>query len=568
MADIYQQKDLKQIFIYVSSSTAQLDAVVGDNEKTLKELIVDKSLDKNYNDRIFFIAATNEIITHGNVFGASKEITDKVNRLQKDITKLVGVDYSADGLENVSEIVDDKTTSLIAKFVHAHMSSVSNADGSIIVTPSAAGEEGIDYDVKVDTEAIIDKDSIISKDGKLSTNVELILDHRTQGDKADVPFLTLRTKDNHTVISDFDVTEFVTDGMIDSVVYDEATGDIKFTWNADGHHNETVIPVSKIFNIEGIHSINEYITIAKNIPGVDHDGAGTTETGICWDVTANVSDVDLTKAVNVTFTDETTVNGTTTPATFTKNVDADASHHDTLATIKDSELADAKKVATKFSSVEDEIVATGNKLLEKLAGLKASLDAEIADRETADDALQAQITANTDDITILKGDATVEGSVEYKIAENLKKLTAQFEESDPSKLVTITLEQENGLVNKLAVDAKVNTLGDTQEGAHQGDTPDFVTTIGDNTIKYYTKSLANVAATDPSLVTTQDAWLYGQAIFGKTVKAIQDDTNQYIHIKYVAGDNGEIGHPQIEFDPWAEVTDKASLDAITNYENQ
>ena len=57
--------DLKKVFIYVKADSTT-------NADSLRQQVVTTSA-TDYNDRIFFLADTEEIVTHGHVFGVSKE---------------------------------------------------------------------------------------------------------------------------------------------------------------------------------------------------------------------------------------------------------------------------------------------------------------------------------------------------------------------------------------------------------------------------------------------------------------------------------------------------------------
>ena len=73
------------------------------------------------------------------------------------------------------------------------------------------------------------------------------------------------------------------------------------------------------------------------------------------------------------------------------------------------------------------------------------------------------------------------------------------------------------------------------------------------------KDFDTVAASNPSLVTNQDAWIYGQCIKAQAIKAINSDDNEYI--KIVREDN----KTKIKFEPWVEVhtvTELADIDKI------
>lgn len=55
--------------------------------------------------------------------------------------------------------------------------------------------------------------------------------------------------DNTKIIAEFDTTNFVKDGMLQSVVADQANNKLTFTWNTDGATTETVVELDKIADI-------------------------------------------------------------------------------------------------------------------------------------------------------------------------------------------------------------------------------------------------------------------------------------------------------------------------------
>ena len=75
-------------------------------------------------------------------------------------------------------------------------------------------------------------------------------------------------------------------------------------------------------------------------------------------------------------------------------------------------------------------------------------------------------------------------------------------------------------------------------------------TVGDKT--YYVKDLNAIAAHDPALVTTQDAWLYGQAL----MTTVKSDNNQYIKVENNAG------KLMIQYEPWAVIHSVNELNAL------
>jgi len=55
--------------------------------------------------------------------------------------------------------------------------------------------------------------------------------------------------DNTKVIAEFDTTEFIADGMLESVVADQSNNTLTFTWNTDGNKTVTVVELSSIADI-------------------------------------------------------------------------------------------------------------------------------------------------------------------------------------------------------------------------------------------------------------------------------------------------------------------------------
>lgn len=129
--------------------------------------------------------------------------------LSQSVTGLkAGIDLS-----EYRKIADDENTA------HTH------SDG---VGVKVTGNGGIDGIVKIDLD--------------VKFNSSLV----TKGDKK---YLQLLDATDSALITEFDVTEFVKDGMLDSVTVDEAANKITFVWNTDGNKTETVVELSKIADI-------------------------------------------------------------------------------------------------------------------------------------------------------------------------------------------------------------------------------------------------------------------------------------------------------------------------------
>lgn len=579
--------DLKKLFVYVRFNTtgAELTAAITQ--------LVEVSNEK-YKDRIFFLENTGEIISHGNKFGVSDKVKNQITNLQTESANLQTTVKGLTGLTNIPADVESVTisdTSVIGQYVATKILEnktivAPKANSGITVKESKDTAGTTTYTVGTDLKQIVDATSIVTKDGKLSSNVELKLVHEAGKHGEQSPFLVLQTKEvtgnadanqNHPskVISKFDVSEFINDGMIKSVVYDENTGDLVFTWNADSTPDDstktTTINLAKLFNIEGIHSDNEnYITVTPETPG-DHSDANKTK---AYHVAAVVDSTDLKTFSSVSHT--AAVEGV--DEKYATNYEGDASGLNT-ALGKVSGLADANKVAAKIAQIDKDIVSIGNDAIarektiangidEQINALRQSLVNEVTARGNADTALYGEtipeagpvntIKKNADAITTLNGNYTVPGSVDQKIKALKESLDAKVEYKDVNNLVRVAVSQVDGVVsaNENAVIVKTATL---TAGVDKDAEYTLATASPSNYTKaggYKAKSIEQIAAADPSLVTNQDAWIYGQCIKTQAINAINSDDNEYI--KIVREDN----KTKIKFEPWTEVHTVTELDDI------
>lgn len=585
-----QNPDLKKLFVYVRFNTTGAELTTA-----IAELV--KVSNEKYSDRIFFLENTGEIISHGNKFGVSDEVKKQIATLQTESANLQTTVKALTGLTNIPADVKDVTisdTSVIGQYVATKILAnktivAPKADSGITVEESKDTAGTTTYTVGTDLKQIVDATSIITKDGKLSSNVELKLVHETGKHGEQSPFLVLQTKEvtgnadanqNHpsVVISKFDVSEFINDGMIQSVVYDEKTGDLVFTWNTDSTADDstktTTINLAKLFNIEGIHSDNEkYITVTPETPG-DHSDVDKAK---AYHVAAVVDSTDLKTFSSVSHTAATEG----VDEKYATNYEGDASGLST-ALSKVSGLADANKVAAKIAQIDKDIVAVGNDAIarektiangidEKINALKQSLEAEVTARGNADTALYGEaipvdgpvntIKKNADAIATLNGADTVVGSVDQKIKALKESLDAEVEYKDVNSLVKVSVSQVDGVVsakeNAVTVKTATLTAGVDQDAEYTLANPSDsgYTKAGG----YKAKSIDQIASDDPSLVTNQDAWIYGQCIKTQAINAIASDDN--IYIKIVREDN----KTKVKFEPWAEVhtvTELADIDKI------
>ena len=538
--------DLKKVFIYVKADSTT-------NPDSLRQQVVATSA-TDYNDRIFFLADTEEIVTHGHVFGVSKETVAHLENLDNAIKKITGVEgITADG---TYEIVDDTAKSTIAKYVAKKMTTVSaKADSAVTVTP-----QDVDGHKNYEVAVIADELTVVTKAGQLTSGLQLVYANKqttVDGIDAGHPSMYLADKDGHKVGTAVDVNDFIVDGMISSVEYvaqgEDGLPAIKITWNADGENKVTYIPMADVFKLEEIHTgTPTYIAVRKTTPTHENDPhQGDVDGGMCYEVNAVVDDTDLTVATTVTHT----------PADEAHNVEESYAASITSGMADNnfadiSGLADSVKVAAKFKATDELIAAVANRAIErdktltagideKIAKLQEALNKEVTDRTDGDADLQAKI----DEINSTSEDLVAHPtSVAAKIASLRDSLVAELHAQDAVEkpLITVSLKQEAGRIKDLAVTSKTDTLmSDVKLAGIDGQV-----TVGSKT--YYVKDLNAIAANDPALVTTQDAWLYGQAL----MTTVKSDNNQYIKVENNAG------KLMIQYEPWAEIHSVGELNAL------
>lgn len=561
------------LFVYVKTGE-------GTNFDSLKKKIIEKSQSEGFTDRIFFLEDSAEIITHGNVFGLSTETATAIKAAQEDIKGLESAVASATGfvkstaedgsVSYTSEIADD---SVIAKYVAEKVaaSAIVIDDSETITTQKAVDDKGTTtYSLDVVSSALVDGKTLSVNGNKISTAIDLVYESAS-ADNGNKPYMYLVDNEGTMISAEkVDVSDFIVDGMVDSVNYDPTTGIITITWNTDGGSKTTDIDVKQLFKLEEVHVADDskdYIQVTKTDPtSTDTPHEGDVEDGVCYEVKTKVDGTDLTIASTIE----------KTAADAEHNIKAEWSHKTTSGLAANNwdeignngKLADITKVATKIGKVEDDIVEVANIALEnsrkidsatsdvdaKLLALKKALYGAEIDAETAP---ADTIESNKAAIDILNGDETVTGSVDAKIAAlktSLKKDAT--EATDTNKLVTITSSETDGIASIDKVEVKVNTLMEKVSSVEGiGDLP--YVQIADGQY-YLSKSLEAVAADDPSIVTTQDAYLYGKAILAKAVASIKSDNNQYIKIDYQKDTNTS----SIVYEPWAEISSVNDLNNL------
>lgn len=587
-SNITNMPDLKKLFVYVNFTGA------GENNKNLpglKEQLIGSSKD-NYPERVFYVANDGSIITHGKEFGISDDLRKQINGLATDsvnfkssIKNLTGIDVP------VGEAAEIKDNSIISKYVAKEIlknktivAAKTNTAVTVEETHDTAGTTTYTIGLSVD-----DK-TIVTDGGKLKTAVKLVkkycavenpgkdstfYDNKINTDGNSVHPVILLTDNAGAILDIVDGNEFVTDGMLDTVTYDDKTGILTFTWNTDGHKQSTNIDIAKIFQIEDIHTeTTDYLTVKKETPDL-HGTGKDNKKSMAYHIDAKVDATDLTAMSTVTYTPGTPAAGSIVDAPLTPATDANYVVNsdfkgNTDVTTSVSGLADAKKVAAKIRAIDEKIVEVGNQAVAREKVITTGIDAKIADLQhkltdeaTARGNMDANlygeaipvagpvntIKKNADAIAILNGPDDKNGSVAQKIKALKESLDAEVTYQDEHALVKVAVSQVDGVVvkkdNAVTVKTGALTAITDQDAEYTLATPSDsgYTKAGG----YKAKGLTDIAAADPALVTNQDAWIYGQCIKSQAVASIASDNNQYI--KIVREDN----KTKVAFEPWTEI---------------
>lgn len=580
-SNITNMPDLKKLFVYVNFTNVDAQGGLSALKGQLKT-----SSETKYPERVFYVANDGSIITHGKEFGISDELRTQINSLETDsvnfkssIKNLTGVDVP------VGEAAEITADSVIGKYINKEILKnktivTAKADTAVTVEETSDTAGTTTYTIGL----TVDNKTIVTDGGTLKTAVKLVKKYCADETptvnstfydvKTVVPAgisvhpVILLTDNDGAILDIVDGNEFVTDGMLDSVTYDEANGILTFTWNGDSGKNSTPIDVKKLFQIENIHTETpNYITVAKETPGQHGDAAK-----LAYHVDAKVDATNLKDFSKVTYTPATT----DADANYATNYANDAEL--SIALGKVSGLADANKVAAKIAQIDKDIVKVGNDAIArekvittgidvKIADLQRQLTEEVTNRGNADAALYGEdipaggpvntIKKNADAIATLNGADNVVGSVDQKIKALKESLDAEVEYKDVNNLVKVAVSQVDGVVsakeNAVTVKTATLTAGVDQDPEYTLDaaSPSGYTQKGG----YKAKSIDQIALDDPSLVTNQDAWIYGQCIKTQAVNSIASDNNQYI--KIVREDN----QTKVAFEPWVEIH---TIDELVN----
>ena len=585
-SNITNMPDLKKLFVYVNFTNVDAQGGLTSLKSQLKT-----SSETKYPERVFYVANDGSIITHGKEFGISDALRKQINDLATDsvnfkssIKNLTGIDVP------VGEAAEITADSVIGKYVAKEILKNKTIVAAKTNTPITVEESKDTAGTTTYTIGLtVDGKTIVTNGGALKTAVKLVKKYcavenpdktstfyadKINTDGNSVHPVILLTDNAGDILDIVDGNEFVTDGMLDTVTYDDKEGTLTFTWNTDGHKQSTTIDIAKIFQIENIHTETpNYLTVKKETP--DLHGAGkNNEKSMAYHIDAKVDATDLTAMSTVIYTPGTPAAGTIVDAPLTPTTDAnyvvnsDFNGNTDVTTVV-SGLADAKKVAAKIRAIDEKIVEVGNQAVAREKVITTGIDAKIDDlkqkltdeataRGNADQALYGDvipadgastISGNAAAIATLNGDENTAGSVAQKIKALKDSLDAEVEYKDANNLVRVAVSQVDGVIkyNENAITVKTGSLTSSINT-----NPEYTLGAGGATTNhpaggYSAKDITAIALEDPALVTNQDAWIYGQCIKSQAVASIASDNNQYI--KIVREDN----QTKVAFEPWVEI---------------
>lgn len=288
----------------LDADVAQLKTKVADIDSTVKTATADIEALKAI-DHDAYIAA--DAILEGEI--AKKVEAVEGSRLMTDAEgiKLAGI---ADGAQvNVIEKVKVNGTEL----------TVANADKSVDITIPSAPVQGV---VSKDGQILT-----LLEDGTLDTTLKIAYVKATETEKAQLRLQGV----GDTVISSIDATDFVKDGMIESVVLDGPkegeTGKkyLAITWNLDSGKEVIRLDVSELFNpytasngvalADGNFSLKlatdeQYLTVTT-------DGLATTQA--LWNKVTELDNAVLGTAQNYATSAETAAKAYADTTFVTKN---------------------------------------------------------------------------------------------------------------------------------------------------------------------------------------------------------------------------------------------------------
>lgn len=183
------------------------------------------------------------------------------------------------------EVTDNKNTVAVK---------VNNAGGNVKFT---ANDNGLSANVDIPVTGVAENDDFLSLTDKLvGATINLVY---VPSEKK----IKLYGKDTSTPVSSIDTTDFVKDGILDSVVLNEQN-QLVFTWNADSGKSATTIELSKFldnvnFDGENLH-LKALPTVTDYTAPKNNDSLDTAIANLAFGVAKAMQDAENAAVAGVT----------------------------------------------------------------------------------------------------------------------------------------------------------------------------------------------------------------------------------------------------------------------------
>lgn len=448
---------------------------------------------------LVFLPQTNEIFVNKNFYGASTQLIQEIHECLKN---LVGVNVEdADGKLNatVFEVAEDSTVGahinrIVAREIDelikntniesgsdakplaeneayvAITKSTDDVDKDIAFDGSATGNlDSLKWDLRIPVDGIglINKDAVLTNstkviyvpknhnytiDGKNETTLNAEIWLVGTGDNGYVEYGAadgtleglVKSIKAANILSRFDATPFVKDGMVKAADYNEDTHILTITFNTtdhsdgsqvDGADNSTItVDFSKLVDFKTIlltDAAAKYLTLVREQDGDGHDVKLTI--GV---LTADEAKIDAAvAALNANLSGIETVTKQITDAAGVNHEYVEVTKYDAgqgwlNAPATTDGIADAQAVAQELRKrdllEEQKLTNLENKLNAQDAVLQANIDKEEADRKQAikdlDDKYANVVDALDYDETYVDGAKGAEADVPTYIKSTLKQV--------------------------------------------------------------------------------------------------------------------------------------------------
>lgn len=262
---------------------------------------------------------------------------------------------------------------------------------------------------------------------------------------------------NGSMSTGFDASEFVVDGMLNNVTFDDVRNEIKFIWNIDGGISDITVPLNKFVDQYKIadDSISYlYISEENKISAIVDESNGYKKTLASTDYVKNIGQTVYNQARTHAvadsnkYTDEqvSAVSGIVntlvtefknTDLVITTDINAIKSSIEVMTEKHNSDIANLKNEL--IGVIDEEILDVKTEISKEVSSLNATIEEKYAELDAYAKTLEARIAELEGNIDSMKNtmEATVKNIIkdylvgtdkEIKVSEQENKLMIGFDE--------------------------------------------------------------------------------------------------------------------------------------------